>query len=283
MLTMEHLFLYWNKLSGKVKQAEHILLLSDFDGTLSPIAKKPELATLPELAKTRLQGLAQIPRLTLGVISGRNIKDLQQKTGINDILYAGNHGLQIEYRDIHFRHPVTSTIGEILSRVDYDVKLVFANIEGVLVENKGLTLSLHYRLADETQIEEITRIFNSITAPFVSSGKIKVTSGKKVYEVRPAVDWDKGKAIEFIVQELGFKNKPLVLYLGDDVTDYDAFRATNKLAGISIYVGQENINISARYFLYSPEEVSSFLEKLADLFASPQSELKNKYDSDTTL
>jgi trehalose 6-phosphate phosphatase len=85
------------------------------------------------------------------------------------------------------------------------------------------------------------------------------------------------------VRELGFKSRPLVLYMGDDVTDYAAFRATNKLAGISIYVGQENVNIPARYFLYSPEEVSSFLEKLADLFASSRSEPPNKYDSDTTL
>ncbi len=280
---MEHLFLRWNKLSDKVKRAEHILLLSDFDGTLSPIAKKPELATLPELTKTRLQELTQIPRLTLGVISGRNIKDLQQKTGINDIIYTGNHGLQIESPGIHFVHPIAETAAEILSGMSDDMKLFFSENEGILVENKGLTLSLHYRLADETQIEEITRIFNSITAPFVSSGKIKITSGKKVYEVRPAVDWDKGKAIEYIVQKLGFKSKPLVLYMGDDVTDYAAFRATNKLAGISIYVGQENINIPARYFLYSPEEVSFFLEKLTDLFASPKPEPPNKYDGDTTF
>jgi trehalose-phosphatase len=83
-----------------------------------------------------------------------------------------------------------------------------------------------------------------------------------VYEVRPAVDWNKGKAIEFMAQKLRRKNKPLVIFLGDDVTDYDGFRLVDKNDGISIYVGEETAEPIAQYFLHSPSEVYQFLKML---------------------
>ena len=143
-----------------------------------------------------------------------------------------------------------------------------SDIEGVIIEDKGLSLSVHYRLVKEDEEKQVAEIFTQITSPWLHEGKIKVTSGKKVWEVRPPIDWHKGKAVEAIIQEIKVLlnlRQMLTVYLGDDATDEDAFGVVHRPGGWSVFVGDENSPSNADYFLNSTSEVKDFLSRLLDL------------------
>lgn len=262
---MKDLLSCWDVVAARVKGAEHILLLIDYDGTLTPIVKKPELANLSLQMKECLQELAGNPHLTLGIISGRTMEDLQERVGLNGIIYVGNHGLEIEGPGITYVNPVARETKPFLHSLCQDISKELAGIKGAIIEDKGLTLSLHYRLVDEAQVGELNRIFCEIAKSFAAPGRIKVGEGRMVYEVKPAVDWDKGKAIALIAQNLSWKGEPLTIFLGDDVTDYDGFRMVDKSGGISIYVGEEDAESVAQYLLCSPKETYQFLSMLREV------------------
>ena len=139
-------------------------------------------------------------------------------------------------------------------------------IKGVFVEDKGLTLSVHYRLAEGSEIDKVDDAFTKITDPLNVTGQIKVTRGKKVYEIRPPVDWNKGKAIRWLMarlkQQMKGKAGVLPVYLGDDLTDEDGFNVVEQNNGISVFVGEGEIQTAARYFLKSPHEVTELLRML---------------------
>ena len=133
-------------------------------------------------------------------------------------------------------------------------------------EDKGLTLSVHYRkIEDEDTEHEIEDAFERVVGVARTLGKVKTTSGKKVYEVRPNVPWHKGKATKFIMKKYaksGRTSRFLPVYVGDDLTDEDAFKAIEGYGGISIYVGPEDPQSVASYRLNSPAEVADFMRKL---------------------
>ncbi|HUS04546.1 MAG TPA: trehalose-phosphatase [Dehalococcoidia bacterium] len=264
---MKYLLACWDVVAVKIREAKHILLLIDYDGTLTPIVERPELAYLSLEVKECLQGLAGVPYLTLGIISGRTLEDLQERVGINGIIYVGNHGLEIEGPGVSFVNPAAKQEVPLLHSLWQDIDKAIADIRGARIDNKGLTLSLHYRLVDEAQLDELNHIFNEMVKSPLASGQIRVTPSKKAYDIRPAVDWDKGKAMEFIAKKLNGRNKPLMLFLGDDVTDYDGFRLANRDGGISIFVGDTRTNPPAQYFLHSPIEVYQLLGMLIEVLS----------------
>lgn len=265
---MEHLLSAWPKVAEQLRSARHILLLLDYDGTLTPIVERPELANLPKSARQLLQALARQRRFKLGVISGRALADLKAKVGISNIVYAGNHGLEIEGPGITFVNPLAEEFRPVLRLMHYVLSQALGAIKGVLVEDKGLTLSVHYRQVAADKSTEVKSIFNRIAQGAATLGKIRITSGKKVYEIRPAVAWDKGKAVKMLMKKYGKggrKSGLLPIYIGDDVTDEDGFKVIeNYGSGISVFIGQQERQSSARYFLESPTEVARFLEILLE-------------------
>ena len=265
---MEHLLSAWPKVIKQLRSARHILLLLDYDGTLTPIVERPELANLPEGVKQLLQALVRQRRLTLGVISGRALVDLKEKVGIRGIIYAGNHGLEIEGAGISFVNPLAEEFKPILRLMRYVLSQALGAIKGVLVEDKGLTLSVHYRQVAADKSTEVKGVFDRIAGGAATLGKIRITSGKKVYEIRPALAWDKGKAIKMLMKKYGKggrKSGLLPVYIGDDLTDEDGFRVIeNYGSGISVFVGERDYHTSARYFLESPDEVAKFLSLLLE-------------------
>jgi trehalose 6-phosphate phosphatase len=256
---MKYLLACWDVVAVKIREAKHILLLIDYDGTLTPIVQRPELAYLSPQMKECLQQFARNACLTLGIISGRTLEDLHQRVGVDGIIYVGNHGLEIEGPGVSFVNPAAKRAAFLLHSLCQDISKAIAGIKGARIDNKGLTLSLHYRLVDEAQLDELNHIFNELVRIPLASGQIRVTPSKKAYDIRPAVDWDKGKAMEFIAKKLNGRDKPLMLFLGDDVTDYDGFRLADENGGISIFVGDAIVNPPAQYFLRSSEEVYQFL------------------------
>jgi trehalose 6-phosphate phosphatase len=259
---LEHILSAWPEVAEQLRGARHILLLLDYDGTLTPIAPTPELADLPEGTRRLLEALAGKGRLRLAVISGRALADLKQKVGISNIIYAGNHGLEIEGGGFSFVSPAAEEAKPLLRQIYGELSRALGAIKGVLVEDKGLTLSVHYRQMAEGSGAEVRSIFERVTGDAASSGKIEITWGKKVYEVRPAVAWDKGKVVEMLV---GKESGTLPVYLGDDLSDEDGFKAVeNYGGGISVFVGEKDHDTSARYFLASPAEVAKFLSLLLE-------------------
>lgn len=264
---MEHLFNAWPKMAAQLPKAGHVLLLTDYDGTLTPIVERPEQAALPEATRFLLQKLAQERHYTVGIISGRALGDLKALVGLKEVIYAGNHGLEIEGPGLRFIHPVAQEFKAVLQVIYRVLQKALAGIAGVLVENKGLTLSTHYRLVDQELLPEVKNAFERAVGVPRLLGRVKITGGKKVYEVRPAVDWDKGKAISMVMAhdtKSQPRSRPMVIFLGDDLTDEDGFRVVERHGGISIFVGEEPPQTAARYYLRSPQEVQQFLSQLVE-------------------
>jgi trehalose 6-phosphate phosphatase len=267
-MTLEHLLSVWPKVVNQLRDARHILLLTDYDGTLTPIMERPELANLSEEMRQLLRNLARQRRLTVGVISGRALGDLRGRVDIGGIIYAGNHGLEIEGPGISFVNPVAEELSPILRVVHYVLTQALGTIKGVFVENKGLSLSIHYRLVKERKAKEVERIVQEVVGGVEAAGRAKITSGKKVYEVRPAVTWDKGKAVKLLMRRYGKGGRRsglLPIYLGDDLTDEDGFKVIQCYgSGLSVFVGEKGKPTNAQYFLKSPAEVTVFLGVLLE-------------------
>jgi trehalose-phosphatase len=267
-LDLEHLFSLWPEIAEQVLKARHILFLCDYDGTLTPIVGQPELAVMTEDVRRLLISLAHQPRFSVGIISGRALTDLKEKVNIDGLIYAGNHGFEIEGPGLNFINPLADEVKPFFRIIRQVLNMSLSSIKGVLVEDKGITLSVHYRQADEEKARDIkTIVEKTITGP-VGLGMVKLTTGKKVIEVRPSVNWDKGKAIRLLMKRYGKggRNSGLLpVYLGDDRTDEDGFRMIEKYGrGITIHIGEGEAESSARYYLTSPFEVHKFLDKLLE-------------------
>ncbi|MFH0913703.1 MAG: trehalose-phosphatase [Chloroflexota bacterium] len=265
---LEHLPSVWSQIAARLQGAKHILLLLDYDGTLTPIVERPELAHLPEDARQVLLALARKPRFTVGVISGRSLADLKKMVGIPSILYAGNHGLEIEGPGLRFVNPLAEGLKPVLKATYLVLNRTLSSIKGAFVEDKGLSLSVHYRQVEESQTKEVKNLLERLVSGVQALGKVRVTSGKKVYEVRPAIAWDKGKAIKLLMKRCGKggrKSGLLPLYIGDDRTDEDGFRAIQAYGnGISVLVGEPSRESEAGFYLKSPAEVAAFLGRLLE-------------------
>lgn len=259
---MDYLFDGWDKLKEKLND-RHIFLFLDYDGTLTPIVQYPDKAVISEEVGNLLKDLSTMPKCDVGIISGRALKDIEKMVGLEDIIYAGNHGLEIEGPKIRFESQISPESLSIMRDVKERLSIGLSKIEGIFVEDKEITLSIHYRLASQSGYLLAKKIIEEIIQPFLVRGKIKVSYGKKVVEIKPPVEWNKGKAVEWILDRV-LKEKPILpIYLGDDVTDEDVFGIL-KDKGLTIYIGKPRKS-QARYYLKDTREVFEFLEKVLEL------------------
>ncbi|MBM2831604.1 MAG: trehalose-phosphatase [Dehalococcoidia bacterium] len=265
---MRYLFESWAETASRIRKARHILFLSDFDGTLTPIVERPEDAVMPEQVRGLLRSLAKNHHYTVGIISGRALLDLMIRVDVRGIIYAGNHGMEIYGKGVSFVEPVAEGMQSLLRVLHHALSIALKGIKGVIVENKGLSLSVHYRLAEEKEHQRIKDIFEHVSGPLHAGGGIKVTFGKKVYEVRPPVAWNKGKAVEWLVATRGgdrSKGDAWPIFLGDDLTDEDGFAAVKERQGLSVFVGDKAVASEADYYLPSPKEVELLLRRLTEI------------------
>lgn len=265
---MEYLFKAWQEFSNAVKAASHLLLLSDYDGTLTPIVSRPEEALLDLSVREKLQALSRKTDVSVGVISGRPMAEIKSMVSLDGIYYAGNHGLEIQGPGIDYINETARVTKPLMKELAGEFTKALENIDGIIVENKEFSLSVHYRLVDEHEENTVAETFRRLTRPLLNENRIRVTSGKKVYEIRPPVAWHKGKAVEVIIRELKSNRNPeqmLTIYMGDDTTDEDAFNVIYRPEGWSIFVGKENPLSAAGYYLNATSEVEQLLSRLVDL------------------
>jgi len=265
---MKHLFQSWQEFSEACRNVPHVLLFFDYDGTLTPIVSRPELAVLSTEVRNTLRALVQKSTLSVGIISGRSLSEIKSMVAVNGLYYGGNHGLEIEGPDLKYVSREAETARALINDLAGELATALGDISGTIIEDKGLSLSVHYRLVKDGEEEAVADIFQHATNSLLDQGKIRITTGKKVFEVRPPIDWNKGKAVEKIASEittaLNLKQE-LTVYLGDDNTDEDAFKVLHRLEGWSIFVGGENPSSAAEYYLDSPSEVAEFLSRMLDL------------------
>lgn len=189
---MEYLFKHWDRLKEELSN-RYIMLFLDYDGTLTLIVETPEKAILREETKGLLKKLSNSPRLKLAFISGRTLEDIKNKVGLKNVIYSGNHGLELEGPKIKFELLVSPRYKMILGHIKNDLQQKISSIRGAFVEDKGLSLSLHYRLVDKKNIPQVKTIFHETIILYLVRNKIKIKTGKMVLEVRPPSEWDKGK------------------------------------------------------------------------------------------
>ncbi len=264
---MRPLLRNWSRVAARITGAEAILLGFDYDGTLTPIVRRPEGARLSKETFALLKALTSHPRYFPAIISGRSLKEIRDLVGLPGLIYAGNHGLELEGLSLRFLHPdgrsTRPILTELLKRLEEELR----EIRGVQVEDKGLTISVHFRRVDEKNIDLTLWIVETITKDPVRRGQVKVTSGKKVIEIRPPVDWNKGKIITWLRREISRQTggkKVLTAYIGDDRTDEDAFRAIGE-DGITVRVGGLEPDSGAQYYLDDVQEVWDFISRLVEL------------------
>ncbi len=264
---MIHLFRVWDRWAARIREAKQIALLFDFDGTLSPIARRPEIPRLSASHRRMLQDLSQDSRVAVGIISGRALTDVRKRVGIRGLYYAGNHGLELHGPHVRFLHPAAATARPVLARIARELRSRLTRVSGVVIEDKTLTLSFHFRQVPRARHAHIRDIFMRTIRPYLKRGEIRITRGKMVLEVRPAVQWDKGGAVRLIRGEIERRRsarKIFLCYLGDDETDEAAF-AVLRADDLAVFVGGRKRGSAASYYLRDPGEVVEFLKRFRHL------------------
>jgi trehalose 6-phosphate phosphatase len=263
---MRHLIRSWDRLK-KALLNKQIALFLDYDGTLTPIVETPQEAVTPAEINGLLKELLKSRRCRVAIITGRALKDIQAKVGIKGLIYAGNHGLEIEGPDIKYKSQVSPKLRSAFDGVKRELEERLARVKGLLLEDKGLSLSLHYRLVDKRKIPLVKESLGQAVRPYLNRRIIKVIDGKKVFDIRPAVQWDKGKVVLWLLARESFRmgDKSIVpVYIGDDATDEDAFRALRN-KGLTIFVGSASRESQAKYYLKDTGEVVELLKKILEL------------------
>jgi trehalose 6-phosphate phosphatase len=220
----------------------------DYDGTLTPIVDRPEDAVISESMREAVRGLAG--RCTVCVVSGRDRPVVQELMGVDDLVVAGSHGSE-----------------GLLERVTSRLRDELDPVEGALIERKKASVAVHYRLVSEEERPAVEAVVERLLADYAE--ELKVTPGKMVYELQPKLDWDKGKAVLYLLDALDLERDDIVpFYIGDDITDEHAFEALSR-RGIGVFVGRADDpevggrTTAADFVLDSTEEVERFLDTLA--------------------
>ncbi|XP_062219839.1 probable trehalose-phosphate phosphatase 1 [Phragmites australis] len=252
-------------------QGRKIAVFLDYDGTLSPIVDDPDKAFMSPVMRAAVRNVAKY--FPTAIVSGRSRKKVFDFVKLKELYYAGSHGMDIMTSVVNSQHDTEKgneanlfqPACEFLPMIDEVSKSlleVTSGIEGASVENNKFCVSVHYRNVAEKDWKEVARLVNEAVEAFP---RLKVTNGRMVLEVRPVIDWDKGKAVKFLLQSLGLDDSENVIpiYIGDDRTDEDAFKVLRERnCGHGILVSQVPKDTEAFYSLRDPSEVMEFLNSL---------------------
>ncbi len=251
----------WHHLDSIIPpKGKRLAVFLDYDGTLTPIVSRPAMARLSTRMHETLSRLSRV--CPIAVISGRDLTDVQSRVGIDSIFYAGSHGFDITgpgKEKIQFEQGTKYLT--LLDQTEKELREQLSAIEGCLVERKRFSIAVHYRQVESSLLPQIKETVADILHAHT---QLRLSKGKKVYELQPNIDWDKGKAMRWLLKTLELDTPDVIpLYIGDDVTDEDAFAAIRD-GGIGILVAETEKPTEAHYRLRDPDEVQSFLDTLIE-------------------
>ncbi|MDX1691508.1 MAG: trehalose-phosphatase [Acidimicrobiia bacterium] len=241
-----------------LRQRSPILLL-DFDGTLSPIVAHPSDAALPDRERGLVTELREF--MPVAVVSGRDLDDVRDRVGIDGLWYAGSHGFDIaDPAGVRPDDGPAKEFEHFVTQLDEAEEGLRRRLEGsdpgVVIERKRFTIAVHYRQAPHERLS----VMSAVEEMAEKRSWLRVTGGKAVVELRPAVDWDKGAAVRWLHARLG-DGDVVPIYIGDDLTDEPAFRAVRE-HGVGVFVGRGRHGTAARYRLDSRDQVPELLERI---------------------
>ncbi|KAL6179499.1 hypothetical protein ACLB2K_051014 [Fragaria x ananassa] len=251
-------------------KGKQIVMFLDYDGTLSPIVQDPDRAFMSNEMRKAVRAVARY--FPTAIVSGRCRDKVYSFVKLAELYYAGSHGMDIKgpskcnkYKNANQQAVLCQPASEFVPMIDEVFKILVEktkSISGARVENNKFCLSVHFRCVEEKSwaalAEQVSLVLNEYP-------KLKLTQGRKVLEIRPTIKWDKGKALEFLLESLGYANSNEVLpvYIGDDRTDEDAFKVLrDRGQGFGILVSKVPKETNASYSLQEPAEVKDFLRRL---------------------
>jgi trehalose 6-phosphate phosphatase len=249
-------FNIWSTIVPKLRSASGIAVFLDYDGTLTPIRRNPSAAILDPQAQDILQQMVQLPDVQVVIVTGRSMQDIRRLVPVDKIEFAANHGFHIYQKGHEWIHPLAVTGIQELTKLHTILCTALAKFPKASVENKQMTLSIHYRNVASQNVRSLGSLVIKTVLSFDPT--LRMTRGKKVLEIRPQIDWGKGHAVLKILNENKTHRKQIPLFIGDDTTDEDVFRAL-RLGGITIRVGRKTTSL-AKYYVKDVEEVLILLK-----------------------
>ncbi|KAF2533937.1 hypothetical protein F2Q70_00032905 [Brassica cretica] len=253
-----------------------IAMFLDYDGTLSPIVDDPDRAIMSDAMRAAVKDVAKY--FPTAIISGRSRDKVYELVGLTELYYAGSHGMDImtpanvngspedtnsdqQGEEVNLFQPAKEFI-PVIEEVFRSLVELTKGIKGAKVENHKFCASVHYRNVDENDWPLVAQRVHDHLKQYP---RLRLTHGRKVLEVRPVIEWNKGKAVEFLLESLGLSNNDdfLPIFIGDDKTDEDAFKVLReKKQGFGILVSSVPKESNAFYSLRDPSEVKKFLKTL---------------------
>lgn len=256
---MRDLQKHLSEIRARLSPQKRVLLLVDFDGTLSPLADSPANARLPQSVRRTLVQLDSRTRILVAVMSGRPLGYLKSVFGVQSFFYGGNHGLEMEGPDFFFSHPRARTLRSVIQNLVRQFRKLVNEVPGALLENKGLSLALHCRNVPRAQQSDFDALVDRLRGK-TAGLPVRWRPGNKVWEMLPRVAWDKGRAAEALIRHL---KHPFPVAVGDDKTDEDMFEALSG-RGITVRVGN-NDDSFAQFCMKHQSEVPRFLRFLEEV------------------
>jgi trehalose-phosphatase len=253
---MRNLQKHLAEIRARLSPQKRVLLLLDFDGTLSPLADAPDKARLSQNVQQMLLRLASQPRVRVAILSGRPLRYLKAVFGAPSFFYGGNHGLEMEGPDFSFCHSGARILRSAIQNRVRQFRKPIRGASGALLENKGLSLGLHYRNVPRARRPDFDALVEKLRNK-TAGLPVRWRQGNKVWELLPRVAWDKGRAARLLIRHL---EHPFPVAVGDDETDEDMFKALSE-KGITVHVGGDGDSF-ARFYLKGQSEVPRFLKFL---------------------
>src|SRR4029077_12071741 len=241
----------------EIARSDHRLaVFLDYDGTLTPIVSHPGDAWRSDSMRPTLCLLAA--RVPVAILSGRDLDDVRGRVHVDGIVYAGSHGFDIAGAGGYNRE-FGAPYHTVLDAAEAELREALDEIPGAQLERKHFSVAAHYRNVNENDAFRVALAMDAVAA---RHRELRRMDGRKVYELLPDIDWNKGKAALWLLETLGLDSRnALPIYIGDDRTDEDAFRALEK-RGVGILVSEHPQETAASYRLTNFEEVERFLGEL---------------------
>src|SRR3954453_449324 len=238
------------------RRGDRLAVFLDYDGTLTPIVSHPQDAWLSDSMRQTLQSIAS--SVPVAVMSGRDLDDVRGRVLVDGIIYAGSHGFDIAGAG-GLRRELGAAYLPMLDKAETELREALDEIPGAQLERKHFSVAAHYRNVNQQDAFRVALAMDAVAARHCELRRI---DGKKVYELLPDIDWNKGKAVRWLLETLELeRGNTFPIFIGDDRTDEDAFSALAK-RGVGILVSDQPDVTAASYWLKDPEEVECFLREL---------------------
>lgn len=253
---------YTLQIQKKILKSDHIFLFLDYDGTLVFFKEKPTDVTTPQHVKHIIRQLIKNQKVTVVIVTGRPLQEIRKLLTIRGLSFIALHGLSIKTPNEPQDNWDQATQARLIVKaIKNDMQKKLKKEKRAFLEDKELTLALHYRLLPSKKAHPLREAFKTTVLTLDKKKILEIMNGAKVIEARPK-GWNKGKAVELFLarHEKGKNNLPI--YIGDDITDEDAFRVLKK-RGITIHVANTSKRkTAAKYWVNNPDDIFSFLQLL---------------------